>query len=469
MRLLYILVLAFLSYCKLLACNAIGPHNAKPISDAGRSVCGISESDFQNAFGFSPASKLSKDIHLRPLIQKFVTSSLGGEEPEISCTATDDWESRRWTARKCLVGALEKRVFSENQQINFNQFLDAFQTELKSVDSSFLRTTNTEQKVKLGPSDQTPKAISSVDAAAINAKQVKLLSEKGTIWHAASAFGTPSGQESWHTVRAVTALLRARGLDCPWMRGDERGSVGETPLHVALLFNAPGAAIDALVADLWELCPRLRDLSYTHELYRGENALHIAIIKRSGLPLIRRMVESPAGPALLAGRVTGTFFTDAACSAGACSSLGECPLAFAACTNQPAVFEYLVDHGADLEAVTSAGNNLLHLLVLNAGPATADAADAADAPDGDGAASDSIERAMMGMHGVVMRRAEAAGAYVRMRTARNSDGLTPLGLAAARGSRRASSGRRWREPPAPANTSSATPTRATAAPSPTAC
>ena len=425
---LALLALLLLSHCdESLAGSVTGVTNVRQtkFDECSARPLTIKESELQVALGFDQGTKLSPD-NLQGLIQKFVTSALGNGEAN---SASDDSEIRRATARKCLVAAVGKKILTECQPISFYQFLDIFEAEFKSIDSTLLAT-NTTPKLETLPYTSGPKpaVLSVADAAAINAKQVRLLSEKGTIWHAASAFGTEAGQASWQTVRAVTSLLCARGLECPWMRGDERGTVGETPLHIALLFNAPGAALDALVADLWDLCPRLRALAYTHDLYRGENALHIAIIKRSGLPAIRRMVESPAGPALLAGRAVGTFFADPACSAGACAALGERPLAFAACTNQPAVFEYLADHGADLEAVTAAGNNLLHLLVLNAAPPPDDA-------DGGGGEPGAVERAMMAMHGVVARRAAAAGALGRMRAARNRDGLTPLALAAAAGSR----------------------------------
>lgn len=47
------------------------------------------------------------------------------------------------------------------------------------------------------------------------------------------------------------------------------------------------------------------------------------------------------------------------------SYFGEYPLFFAACTNQPYLVEYLVKQGADLNAIDSNGNTILHLMVLH--------------------------------------------------------------------------------------------------------
>jgi hypothetical protein len=204
------------------------------------------------------------------------------------------------------------------------------------------------------------------DAAENNAKQVKRLSETGTIWHAVSAFASNEGKHSWRTVKVVNSLLSLKNKPfvAPWMTGEDRGIFGETPLHIALLFNTPGDDYTNFFKELWAMCPLLRPLCYSASLYHGENALHIAIIKKAGLDVIGTMVESDAGPALQEMRADGKFFKEAALSEGAVDSLGEFPLCFAACTLQADVLAYLIERGADLTVTTKEGNNLLHLLVL---------------------------------------------------------------------------------------------------------
>jgi hypothetical protein len=170
--------------------NTMAVPNIDIFAKQGSTSSCISDSDFQSAFGFKPVSKLSGDAHLRPLIRKFVTSSLGGEGPTAS--AADEWEIRRATARKCLIDALEKRVLAvDNQEMTFNQFMEAFQTELRAVDTCLMASPAPPLRAAADP--KSP-AISPADAATINAKQVRLLSERGTVWHAVSAFGTPQGK-----------------------------------------------------------------------------------------------------------------------------------------------------------------------------------------------------------------------------------------------------------------------------------
>ena len=172
------------------------------------------------------------------------------------------------------------------------------------------------------------------------------------------------------------------------------------------------------------MCPRLHAEVYSEPLYHGENALHIAIIKKAGLEVVRTMVESPAGAALLAGRADGAFFTKEAYSDGAANNLGEYPICFAACTNQPDTLKYLIESKADLAVTTQEGNNLLHLMVLNA----------FDRADGSGAAPGGrVEGAYTRMYDLLL---DSLGDVLRdkLRKQRNREGHTPLTLAAAKGS-----------------------------------
>ena len=226
-----------------------------------------------------------------------------------------------------------------------------------------------------------------VTADEANAKQVKGLSQYGTIWHAVSAYGSDEGKESWKNVQAAVELMTQKTehkdvdrLDelVPWMRGDDLGFFGETPLHVLLVFNDFNKDRKELIQffkELWEMCPRLHDLVYTQPLYKGENVLHIAIIKKVPKEVLDVMKGSKSWMSLLEGRATGDFFQNEELSEGTCNILGETPLGFAACTCQPEVFKYLLPDprtkpDAFLKQITYrtelGNNNLLHLMVLNA-------------------------------------------------------------------------------------------------------
>ena len=191
-----------------------------------------------------------------------------------------------------------------------------------------------------------------------NSKQVERLATPNTIWHAVSRFKTPEGQESWISIKDNPDVLK----------NDDKGVFGETPLHIALLFNDPSEAFNAFFLELWlKSPPELRTTVYTEEPYKGENVLHIAIIKKVGLDLIKEIVKLE--PTLACGKATGCFFKDRELSDNSCNNLGEEPLFFAACTNQMDVVKFLVNEYANhvkLDAVTTEGNNLLHLMVLNA-------------------------------------------------------------------------------------------------------
>jgi hypothetical protein len=258
------------------------------------------------------------------------------------------------------------------------------------------------------------------EAGERNAKQIKKNEQPATIWHAVSHYNTKEGKGSWEICKLIMDGCR---WVSPWMLGKDRGIFGETPLHLALLFSEPTEEYLAFFEDLWSKCPRLHAEQYIHPLYAGENALHIAIIRKVDMRIIRTMVESPKGAKLLEQRATGTFFKDPRLSDGCCSILGEYPLCFAACTNQMAVFDYLLSSGANPTARTSENNTLLHLLVLNTDPSLPPSGDAADAPC-----------IYIDIYDQVEARLRAAGVYEQLRTARNGAGHTPLSLAAAVGS-----------------------------------
>ena len=258
------------------------------------------------------------------------------------------------------------------------------------------------------------------EADEINAKQFKKITQPATIWHAVSSFQFKEGKDSWEICKLIMDGCKWAS---PWMTGQDRGVFGETPLHLALLFNEPNEEFEKFFQELWSKCPKIHAAQYTHALYAGENVLHIAIIRKAGMPIIRTIVESPRGPTLLSQRANGLFFKDPRRSDGCCSILGEFPLCFAACTNQLSIFDYLLSKGADPAARTSEGNTLLHLLVLNTDAALPSSCDAAG-----------TRCIYLDIFDAVEARLRPSGAYDVLRTARNAAGHTPLSLAAAAGS-----------------------------------
>ena len=114
-------------------------------------------------------------------------------------------------------------------------------------------------------------------------------------------------------------------------------------------------------------------------LYKGENILHIAIARKLPRHLIEFFLNEDdlTTKELLHQRATGTFFTVDACGTGKELNLGETPLGFAACTNQPEYFDLLAEYWGEttlrhitLSAQEKNGEitgewSLLHLMVLH--------------------------------------------------------------------------------------------------------
>jgi hypothetical protein len=205
----------------------------------------------------------------------------------------------------------------------------------------------------------------------LHVERIKRNAVSFTIWNAMNFFGFESGQSSWRVVEAVVQILSAESLTCPWMRGDERGVFGETPLHLALLCNKPGQeGFDKMFDFLWTKCDKLRHLGYTGGQYQGENILHLAIVKGYGIEFFKKILSCDskdrgpgAGAEYTRSRAVGTFFENPEFG---CQLLGELPLFFAACSNQPKMFEHLVEHDVCLllDVTSRDRNNLLHVLVL---------------------------------------------------------------------------------------------------------
>jgi hypothetical protein len=116
-----------------------------------------------------------------------------------------------------------------------------------------------------------------------NMERAIFLSNKDTVWHAASQFKTDEGRASWKYIQANPET---------WKQ-DERGPFGETPLHIALLFNPPSQELIAMFMELWDMSDReVRIAEYNAEPFTGENILHIAIMKKVGKELTKKIVET---------------------------------------------------------------------------------------------------------------------------------------------------------------------------------
>ena len=336
-----------------------------------------------------------------------------------------------------------------------NNILD-FPKQIKS----HLKTRQNEFK-SLHENRNAKDTVAAVPAEA-NAKQVERLDRKGTIWHAVSKFERREGKESWEKVKAAINLMKDETSHVsslvPWMRGEDRGFFGETPLHILLVFNdfnryETRMELTQFFCDLWDMCPELQHLPYTEPLYKGENVLHIAIIKKVVPEVVEKMKTSDISwGRLLEGRATGEFFRNEELSESSCHALGETPLGFAACSCQPELFTYLLDSVDDVKEkqllgmrTEQGGNNLLHLMVLNAFNRT----EVDDDDEGDSEArnasskgyrgrtrpgKDTAEKACMQMYDEIEKRMQSLGVLDALRAQPNKDGHTPLKLAAAEGS-----------------------------------
>ena len=264
----------------------------------------------------------------------------------------------------------------------------------------------------------------------LNEAQNELLSQPFTIWHAVSRFGDSQGQASWLVVKFVISFLSAHGISCPWMRGDDLGVFGETPLHVALLCNEPVPEVEQMFIFLWKHCERIRERQYSAPKYEGENVLHLAIVRNYTMEFLEelRKLHLARWEHLFEARAIGTFFND---REEGCHMLGELPLFFAACYDRTDIFEYLVKTGAKLKVVTSKGDNLLHVMIERENVVSGTAASRSDA---------GVALSMREMLDCVLTTlhskddSEGQPVYQYLSTQRGAKKLTPIMLAAAEGS-----------------------------------
>uniref|UniRef100_A0A8D0GDX0 Ion transport domain-containing protein n=1 Tax=Sphenodon punctatus TaxID=8508 RepID=A0A8D0GDX0_SPHPU len=149
-------------------------------------------------------------------------------------------------------------------------------------------------------------------------------------------------------VQAVQKLLSGHACDA-----QQRGAVGETALHVAAFYDSLETA-----QVLMDAAPELVNEAMTSELYAGETALHIAVVNRN-FPLVKALLAK--GADVNNPRATGYVFRH---SSDNLIYFGEHILSFAACAGSEEIVRLLIEHGADIRALDSLGNTVLHILVL---------------------------------------------------------------------------------------------------------
>ncbi|XP_078426914.1 transient receptor potential cation channel subfamily V member 6-like isoform X1 [Cetorhinus maximus] len=140
---------------------------------------------------------------------------------------------------------------------------------------------------------------------------------------------------------------------CPSFNLLETGTMGETALHVAAMYNANKAAIALL-----DVAPELMNISITGELYAGETVLHIAVAN-GNVSLVKELISRKAD--VVAPRATGTFFRK---NSRSIIYHGEHVLSFAACVGNEEIVRILIENGANIRAQDYLGNTVLHVLVL---------------------------------------------------------------------------------------------------------
>lgn len=142
-------------------------------------------------------------------------------------------------------------------------------------------------------------------------------------------------------------------LSCSSTNIFERGALGETALHVAVMKENVEAALC-----LMDGAPELINEPMTSELFHGLTPLHIAVMNQN-VNLISKMIGRGADVANQ--RVTGLYFRK---RRGALLYYGEHILSFAACVANLDIMTMLINAGASTRSQDSRGNTILHILVL---------------------------------------------------------------------------------------------------------
>uniref|UniRef100_A0A3P9CMJ5 Transient receptor potential cation channel, subfamily V, member 6 n=2 Tax=Haplochromini TaxID=319058 RepID=A0A3P9CMJ5_9CICH len=142
-------------------------------------------------------------------------------------------------------------------------------------------------------------------------------------------------------------------LGCASTNIFERGSLGETALHVAVMNDN----LDAAVA-LMDGAPDLINEPMTSELFQGITPLHIAVVNQN-IDLVRHLISR--GGDVSTPRVTGLYFRK---RIGGLMYCGEHILSFAACAGNMDIISMVIDAGASTRIQDYKGNTVLHILVL---------------------------------------------------------------------------------------------------------
>ncbi|XP_056012638.1 transient receptor potential cation channel subfamily V member 5-like isoform X6 [Ostrea edulis] len=165
--------------------------------------------------------------------------------------------------------------------------------------------------------------------------------------------------------------------DCCWDI-DQRGSVGETVLHLCLL-NATAIHAD-LAKRLIQAFPKMMNDIYLADEYFGESILHIAIVNEDPA-MVKFLLDNGAD---VHERACGNFFSPDDQKSSRMDNydhewvevtaktnyeghvyLGEYPLSFAACLGQEECVRLLVAKGANLNVQDTNGNTVMHMLVIH--------------------------------------------------------------------------------------------------------
>ena len=165
--------------------------------------------------------------------------------------------------------------------------------------------------------------------------QLQHLSEEGSIWKLCKEGPLDALKEKVDNGYTFDAL-------------NERGTFGETILHVAILYKQTEIA-KYLVTKF----PEIVNAHYAEDEYYGETALHMAIVSRD-YQLTEYLLSHGADPNI--GKATGKFFAK---STGTVY-YGEYAITFAIHTLQPEMVRLLHRHDADLSVRDAFGQTVLH-------------------------------------------------------------------------------------------------------------